>query len=99
MTTRGVLVLFIVLAAAIAAVFLHVALSTRQPREVDYGAANRRRRTFFLSLLAVLVVFLALTLPRMPYPAEAATPDQVVEVSSRQYAFALGDRRVASLEE
>lgn len=99
MTTRGVLVLFLILAAIIVAVFLHVALSTRRPREVDHGAANRLRRSFFLGLMALLVVFLALTLPRMPYPAEAGAPDQVVQVSSRQYAFALGDQAVSSLEE
>jgi cytochrome c oxidase subunit II len=96
--TRIALDLFLVLAAAIAVVFVTVARSTRRSRDVDYAAANRLRKVFFAGLSAVLAVFLALTLARLPYPVEAATPDRIVHVTSKQYAFALTDAPVPSVE-
>ncbi len=50
------------------------------------------------SLLIFLVFALALTLPRMPYPAEAAAPDRIVHVTGKQYAFALSPTPIAGLE-
>ena len=64
---------FLVSALLIVCVFGGVAISTRQPRHVEYARAQRLRGLFFLSLAAILVVFLVLTLPRLPYPVEAAT--------------------------
>jgi cytochrome c oxidase subunit 2 len=81
--------LFLVAAAIITTVFTLVARSTRAPDEVDYSRANRLRRVFFLSLATVLAIFLALTLPQLPYPADAAEPAQVVNVVGKQYAFSL----------
>lgn len=88
MTPWAVFYVFLVLAIVIGLVFVYVALSTRTSREVDYGAANRWRQRFFIVLTGTLVVVLALSLPRMPYPAETQRPDRVVYVAGKQYAFA-----------
>ena len=83
------LLLFLLSAAIIATVFVVVARSTGQEGAVDYARANRLRGVFFLSLLVVLGIFLILTLPRLPYPVEAAVPERIVNVVSRQFAFSL----------
>jgi cytochrome c oxidase subunit 2 len=98
MSTRVVLAVFAVAAAIIVFVFAWVALSTRRSRTVDAGAAGRLRQAFFLGLSAMLVAVLVLTLPRMPYPAEIGTPDRIVHVTGKQYAFALTDTPVTSVE-
>jgi cytochrome c oxidase subunit 2 len=82
-------VLFFVASVVIAWVFLAVARSTGQPHDVDYARANRMRRVFFVSLATMLAIFLLLTLPRLPYPIEAATPERIVHVVGKQYAFSL----------
>jgi cytochrome c oxidase subunit 2 len=88
MTTLPV-ILFLASATIIGAVFLFVARSTRRSGEVEYLRAQRLRRVLFLSLATVLAIFLVLTLPRLPYPVEAAAPDQIVNVVGKQYAFSL----------
>jgi cytochrome c oxidase subunit II len=81
--------IFAVSALLITGVFTGVALSTGQPRHVEYGRAQRLRGLFFL---AILVVFLLLTLPRLPYPVEAATaPERIVHAVGKQYAWSLTD--------
>jgi cytochrome c oxidase subunit 2 len=85
------LLLFLIAALAIAAVFVVVARSTSDPATLDYARANRVRGVFFLSLSVILAIFLVLTLPRLPYPVEAASPAQVVNVVGKQYAFSLTD--------
>src|SRR5262249_53832980 len=97
MPPRVVLAVFTVASAIIVLVFAWVALSTRENRTVDAGAAGRLRQLFFLGLSATLVAALVLTLPRMPYPAELGTPDRVVHVTGKQYAFALTDSPVTSV--
>ena len=81
--------LFLVAAVVIAAVFVMVARSTGEPVQVEYARANRMRRIFFVSLGTILAIFLLLTLPRLPYPVEAAAPAQIVHVVGKQYAFSL----------
>jgi cytochrome c oxidase subunit 2 len=84
------LLLFLALAALIAITFATVARSTGQvDYHVDYGRANRLRGVLFLSLAVVLAIFLLITLPRLPYPVEAAVPEQIVNVVGKQYAFSL----------
>lgn len=56
---------------------------------VDYAKASRLRLLFFVSLGAILLTFLVLTLPRLPYPVEAFTPDRVVHAVGKQYAWSL----------
>jgi cytochrome c oxidase subunit 2 len=86
---RVPLLLFLGTAALIAVVFAVVARSTSQPAAVDAGRISRLRGAFSVSLGVVLAIFLVLTLPRLPYPIEAAAPEQVVHVVGKQYAFSL----------
>jgi len=88
-TSNFPLLFFLAAAVLIATVFAVVARSTSDPATVDYARANRLRGLFFFSLIVILAIFLALTLPRLPYPVEAASPEQVVNVVGKQYAFSL----------
>ena len=78
--------IFLVSAAVIAAVFAWVARSTAEPADVDYMRTHRLRRIVFVSLATTLAIVLGLTLP---YPIEAAAPEQIVNVVGKQYAFSL----------
>jgi cytochrome c oxidase subunit 2 len=97
MSTRAILAVFAAASTIIFFVFAYVALSTRRRRDVP-AAAGRLRQGFFVGLAALLVAVLVLTLPRMPYPAERETPDRIVHVTGKQYAFALTDAPVTSTE-
>ena len=94
MTPWGVFYFFLALAVVIGCVFARVALSTRAAG--DSGALHGGRQKFFIVLTGALVVALALTLPRMPYPAELQPPDRVVYVAGKQYAFILSDSPIAT---
>jgi len=98
MTTRAILAVFAAASTIIVLVFAWVGLSTRRTRDVDSLAAGRLRQFFFLGLSVLLVAFLVLTLPLMPYPADAGTPDRIVHVTGRQYAFALTDAPLTRAE-
>ena len=80
---------FLVSAAIILAVFGIVARSTHNHRDVDYARANRLRLLFFVSLGVILLTFLVLTLPRLPYPVEASSPERIVQAVGKQYAWSL----------
>jgi len=95
---RVAVVLFLVLATAIAVVFVGVARSTRRSRDIDPAAARRVRAAFFAGLLALLAAFLMLTVTRLPYPVEAAAPDRILHVTAKQYAFALSDAPVPNAD-
>jgi len=86
--------LFILLSVVTIAVFAQVALSTRRPHEVDAATTNRLRTRFFLLFAGLLVLFLLLTLPMLPYAKEQPRPDQVVYVAAKQYAFLIADAPV-----
>src|SRR5712691_8872753 len=75
--------IFLVSAAVIVAVFIWVARSTAEPADVDYMRTRRLRRIVFVSLATTLAIVLGLTLPRLPYPIEAAAPEQIVNVPCR----------------
>lgn len=79
--------LFIALSAVATAVFAHVASSTRRPRTVEAATTNRLRKRCFFLLSGLLLMFLALTLPMLPYANEQQRPDQVVYVAAKQFAF------------
>jgi cytochrome c oxidase subunit 2 len=91
------LTIFLVAALLIAAIFATVARSTRRPRHVDYASANQLRLLFFLSLAAILLTFLTLTLPNLPYPVEASSPVRVVEAVGKQYAWSLTEGATPTL--
>ena len=78
--------------------FAGVAASTREARSVDYGKATRLRLAFLGSLGAILVVFLALTLPHLPYVVDARAPDHIVHAVGKQYAWSLTEPPGPSLE-
>ena len=82
---------FLASALIIVGVFAVVARSTREPRSVEYARATRIRFLFFASLAAILVTFLVLTLPRLPYTVDARAPDRIVHAVGKQYAWSLTD--------
>jgi cytochrome c oxidase subunit 2 len=89
---------FVVSSILIMVVFGAVAGSTGTSRTPDYARTNRFRLLFFASLTVVLLTFLALTLPRLPYATEARTPDRIVHAVGKQYAWSLTDGTGPSLE-
>jgi cytochrome c oxidase subunit 2 len=88
---------FLVSTAVILAVFGFVARSTAVHRDVDYASANRLRLLFLVSLGIILLTFLALTLPRLPYPVEASTPGRIVLAVGKQYAWSLTEGTTPTL--
>jgi cytochrome c oxidase subunit 2 len=80
---------FLISAAIITIVFIAVARSTASVRDVDYARANGLRKLFFVSLATILLIFLVITLQRLPYPVEASAPERIVNVVGRQYEFSL----------
>ena len=82
---------FLASTAIILIVFGIVARSTNQQRDVSYAGANRLRLLFFASLGVILLIFLVLTLPDLPYPVEASTPERVVLATGKQYAWSLNE--------
>ncbi len=89
------LTVFIVWSAITVAIFVFVGLSGRQPGELSVKAYKRNRAVLFVGLSIAAVVFLYLTLPFMPYPDEGVTPDRVVYVSSKQFAFKMSDQPIS----
>jgi cytochrome c oxidase subunit II len=82
---------FVAATLIILGVFVAVARSSRDSRTVDYTRVNRLRLQFFVALSVVLLLFLLLTIRRLPYPVEARTPDRVVNAVGKQYAWSLTD--------
>ena len=92
--------LYLVLAGVIAAVFGWVAWTTRNPREVAPAAANRLRFGFFVLITVILVATLGLTLTKTPYELWAdEVPDRVVFVAGKNFAFAVSETPVETVEE
>lgn len=88
---------FIVSALIIAGVFAAIAMSTRQPRSLEYARATRLRMMFFVALGGILVAFLVSTLPRLPYIVDARAPDRIVHAVGKQYAWSLTEQVVPTL--
>ena len=97
MEPRSIFLLFLGIAALIVAVFTTTMLSTRRPREQPAGA--RLRAPFFLALVSALAIAFGLSVPRLPYAAEADTPDRVVHVAGKQFAFALSEAPITTVDE
>src|SRR5262249_7634215 len=75
---------FIASTLVIVSVFAAVAASTRRPHTVDYVKATRLRVVTFATLGAVLLLFLTLTLPHLPYAVDAQSPDPIVHAARRR---------------
>lgn len=94
-TQNSVLLLFLVMALVVAAVFFWVKAASRQS-----GTATnpeRIRGWVFVGLLIVVALFTAGTVARMPYFLYAdELPARVIHVVARQFAFALSERPIES---
>ena len=88
---------FLVSTAIILSVFGFVARSTSQHRDVDYARANRLRLLFLVSLGVILLTFLVLTLPHLPYSVDASAPERVVLAVGKQYAWSLTENTAPTL--
>jgi cytochrome c oxidase subunit 2 len=88
---------FVASALIIIAVFGAVARSGGRGG-ADYARTNRFRLIFFASLSVILLTFLAATLRRLPYVAEASAPHQIVHAVGKQYAWSLTDGTGPSLD-
>ncbi len=95
-TQKTVLVVFLVLAAVIMLAFFWIALSTRDPADVDVKRAYSLRAGLFVVAVGVLAALLIATLPGAPYAAQAAKADRVVYVAARQFEFIFSDQPVTS---
>jgi cytochrome c oxidase subunit 2 len=90
------LYLYLALAVVVAVVFLVVARSTRDPREVPPQAVQRTRFALFVALVLILGGALGFSLARLPYERFLGTvPGKVVFVAGKQFAFALSDAPIA----
>lgn len=82
------LVVFLVLITAVVGVYVMVMRSTRDSvPQIDVPAAYRIRKIFFLTAALILGGLLVMTLTRTPYPDRLATPDRLVYVTAKQFAF------------
>src|SRR5262249_60948189 len=91
--------LFLCAGGLLAAAFLYVALSTRDPHDINMQAAHSFRKKFFFVVLAVLLLGMGMTLGKTPYPRGDELPDKVVFVVGKQFSFALSDAPIASDQE
>ncbi len=92
-TQDTVLLLFSVMALAVAAVFIWVKATSRQSGGVTNP--DRIRWWVFVGLLVLVGIFTAATVARMPYFLYAdELPARVIHVVARQFAFALSERPI-----
>jgi cytochrome c oxidase subunit 2 len=89
---------FLVSTAIILIVFGVVARSTNARRDVSYARATRLRLLFLASLTVILLVFLVLTLPHLPYPVEASAPERIVLATGKQYTWSLNEGNAPTLD-
>lgn len=93
MNTQSIaLALFFLLSAGAITGFVVVIRSVRQPTEVPYEKVAGLRRKLFFLISGMVAVFLALTLPLMPYPDAGTKPERVVHVRARQFLFEFSDQ-------
>ncbi len=98
-----VLQMFLLISAVIVLVFVFVASSTRQVREVSIARAYGLRKVLFMGALVAAIGVLATTLPNTPYAAQgdagAKAADRVVYVAGRQFEFIWSDEPIASAQD
>lgn len=87
---------FLIAAGVLIAAFLYVALSTRNAREINMQSAYGLRKLLFIVVLAVLVLGIAMTLGKTPYPKANELPGKVVFVVGKQFSFALSDAPITN---
>lgn len=93
-----ILILFLLLAAFVATVFVYVYLSSgakSSRKEGAKGLNNAQRFWFLLLLTAALFIFASFTIPKSPYYLfEKESPSKVVFVAARQYYWALSSKAI-----
>ncbi len=94
-----VLQLFLAITAVIVLVFTWVALSTRNPVQVDTHRAYAIRRVLFFVAVAALAGLLFVTLPNAPYARASSEPARVVYVAARQFDFLFSEEPIVSRAE
>lgn len=90
---------FLVAASLLTAVFLYVALSTRNARDINIQSVYSLRKRLFIVVLAVLLLGMGMTLGKTPYPRGNDLPDNVVFVVGKQFSFALSDAPITNDQE
>lgn len=88
------LVIFLIFAPIVGAIFLYVARSGRSPGELSYQAYTRTRLLTAVGFTTVALIALLLTLSITPYPRADEEPDRVIYVSGKQFAFKLSDQPI-----
>ena len=92
--------LYLFLALVIFAVFAYVARTTREPREVDAQDVKRMRAAFTTLLVLVLASALGITLRSLPYDiGEGEMPERTIFVAGMQFAFAVSETPITSVDE
>lgn len=89
------LYIFLIWSAVTAAIFIYVGTSGKNPGEISQPIYKRIRAWLFVGLSVAAIAFLWLTLPLMPYPDEGVTPDRVIYVSTKQFAFKMSDQPIS----
>jgi cytochrome c oxidase subunit 2 len=92
------LVIFLIFAPIVGAVFVYVARSGGDPGELPEKAYKQTRLLFLVGLTTVALAALLLTLPVTPYPDDGVEPDRVIYVSGKQFAFKLSDKPITREE-
>lgn len=93
---RRVLALFVLATLFIVNAFVSVGRSTLSSnKKFDVKDAYKVRRVMFYSLMALLLIFLAITLRETPY-SSGERPEKLVYVTARQFAFATSEGAITS---
>jgi len=92
------LVIFLIFAPIVGAVFFYVARSSRAPGELAERTYTRARLFTLVGFTTVALIALLLTLSVTPYPVEGEEPDRIIYVSGKQFAFKLSDKPITREE-
>jgi len=93
------LYVFLTGAGFLIAMFIYAAWSTRRARDIDTHGLYALRRMLLLIVLAVLVIGLAVTLAKTPYPRDNDIPAQVVFVVGKQFSFGISASPITNDDE
>lgn len=92
------LVIFLIFAPIVGAIFLYVARSGREPGELPEGAYKRTRLLVLVGFTTAALIALLLTLSVTPYPDDGVEPDRIIYASGKQFAFKLSDKPITREE-
>jgi cytochrome c oxidase subunit 2 len=99
MAPTTILLLWLIIALLVAAVYIYVWSTTKGSGEAGATASlTRFRKPLFIAMVVVLGATFLLTVPRAPYP-KGQIPDAVVYITAKQFAFAQSLQPVSTDEE